>query len=271
MPLITITHDIGCDGPAIGTQVARGLGLEYYDDAMLQQVAERLSIVKQADGLTGEKAPGLLDRLLSNRPRLYLDVMDAVIYEVAKSGQGVISGHGGQFLLRDFGCAFHVKIQAGEATRIKRIMDQRGINAKAAAALVKEADEQKIGYYRYAYKLNPDSPELYDLIINQEKIDVDGSAKIIVDSARIDSLASCSLNAREAMDGLSLEKRIHAGLLKDGIDLSTIEINVADGGRVRVYGMAATQEQRDRLPGIIAATQGVTKVDSQVDMWVYSI
>ena len=271
MPLITITHDLGCDGPAVGKHVARHLGLEYYDDARLQHVAENLNIVRQADGITHEKAPGLLDRILSNRPRLYLDVMDAVIYEVAKDGQGVISGHGGQFLLRDFNCAFHVKIQAREETRIKRLMNQQGLNAKAASALIKQAYEQKIGYYRYAYKLNPDSPELYDLIVNQEKIDGNDAARIIVDAARVESLASCSLNAREAMDGLSLEKRIHAGLLKGGIDISTIEINVTGGGRVEVQGMAATQEDRDRLPGIIAATQGVTEVESRVEVWVYSI
>jgi hypothetical protein len=72
-----------------------------------------------------EKAPGLFSRLLSHKPEVYLDLLEVLIYEVARHGKGVILGHGAQFLLWDFGCALHVCIYASESTRIQNLTDQQ--------------------------------------------------------------------------------------------------------------------------------------------------
>jgi cytidylate kinase len=271
MPLITITHDLGCDGPAIGMHVSKALGLEYYDDANLQKMAAGLGLADSSSNYMDEKTPGILDRMLSHRPQLYLDVMEAVIYEVARKGEGVIIGHGGQFLLRDFGCAFHVKIQARKSTRVKKMTDQHGLKSAAAEALIRNADQQKKGFYRYAFQLDPRDPELYDLIINQEKFDTEAAARIITDCARMDALSQCSLEAMQAMDRLSLEKRIHAELVENRIDITMINIEVIEGGVVHISGMANTGEEKDRILKLVEEISAVKKVRSSVEKWVYSI
>ncbi len=57
-----------------------------------------------------EKAPGFLDKFMGSRPQVFLDILESVIYEVARKGEGVIIGHGSQMLLRNFDCAFHVRV-----------------------------------------------------------------------------------------------------------------------------------------------------------------
>ena len=61
-----------------------------------------------------ETAPGLFDRILGKKPDWYLDIMEAVVYKVSRQGQGVIIGHGSQMLLRDFGCALHIRVHASQ-------------------------------------------------------------------------------------------------------------------------------------------------------------
>ena len=121
MTLITITQNMGCSGEKIAKLVADRLNLELYDDARLKQTVQTMG--KEFEELKhfDEKAPGFFDRLLSNKPDIFLDLMESVIYEVAKKGTGVIIGHGGQFLLRDFGCALHVLVYATRSHQVNTV------------------------------------------------------------------------------------------------------------------------------------------------------
>ena len=69
-----------------------------------------------------EKAPDWFEHLWSDKPEMYLNLMESVIYEAARRGKGVIIGHGSQMLLHDFGCAMHVLVTAHEESRIHRLM-----------------------------------------------------------------------------------------------------------------------------------------------------
>ena len=95
---------------------------QYYSDNL------RTEVIKGMD----EKAPGLLDRLFGHNPETYLNFMEAVIYQVASRGEGVILGHGAPFLLRDFDCALHVRIYAPLTFRIQYLMAEKGLSQKAA-------------------------------------------------------------------------------------------------------------------------------------------
>jgi len=88
MSLITITQSKGGAGEKIAKLVADSLSLELYDDARpqhtVQTMGQEFEDLKHFD----EKAPGFFDRLLSNKPDIFQDLMEAVIYEVAKKRRG---------------------------------------------------------------------------------------------------------------------------------------------------------------------------------------
>jgi hypothetical protein len=125
MSLITISESIGCGGKAIAALVAKELKLELYDDRRLEEEAIQLGVQPEALKDLDEKAPGLFSRMFSDKPQVYLDLLQGVVYEVAKRGQGIILGHGSQVLLRDFGCALHVRIYGSESSRIEYLMGFR--------------------------------------------------------------------------------------------------------------------------------------------------
>jgi cytidylate kinase len=264
MPLVTITHSFGSSGPAIAREVAQNLAVELFDDDKLQHVALDMGVHKYELGGLAEKVPGMLDRLLTSKPQLYLDLLESVIYQVARRGEGVIIGHGSQLLLRDFGCALHVRIQADRQRRVESIVEQQGISRSAADRQVRKADDAQRGFMRYAFQMDPDDLSLYDLVVNSEKFGVSTAAALITAAARSDDVGACSLMALDAMKRLSLEKQVHAALIKDGADPFEVDVFVPVTGTVVLTGLVRSQEEEKRLVEIAGNLPDVTDVQSEL-------
>ena len=264
MPLITISRGIGCGGMVIARLVADGLKVKLYDDDMLQKEAVRLGYrAEKIKGLDA-KAPGFLDLLLGQKPNIYLDYMEALIYEVAKKGEGVIVGHGSQMLLRDFECALHVRIYAGEPTRIKNLMEQQGLSEEAAMKLIHKNDHEQKGFFRFAFHMDWTDPSLYDLIINTEQLGIVTAARLIMEAARSDGIKACSLTAFEAMERLALKKKIEAVLLENQVQMVRFHIEVAQKGDVEIRGFAESAEEKAQILKTIEAVKGVSKVHGDI-------
>ena len=99
MSLLTISSPFGSGGSEIAQIVADGLNLEIYDDHKLLALAPEAGI--RPEDLKDLRRPGFLDRIFSNKPQVYLEYMDSIIFEVSRQGNGVIIGHGSQMLLQD--------------------------------------------------------------------------------------------------------------------------------------------------------------------------
>jgi len=161
-----------------------------------------------------KKAPGLFNRILSHKPQAYLDLMEALVYEVARRGHGIILGHGAQFLLRDFGCGLHVHIFSSEPSRIQRLMDQQGMSRDAAEKIYRKSDSERRGFLQFAFHMEWNDPSLYDLIINEDKLGTDSAAQLIMDVAQSQQIKACSITALYTMERLSLLKKVEAAILK---------------------------------------------------------
>ena len=266
MSLITITQSMGCPGEKIAKLVADTLHLELYDDARLQHTVQTMG--KELEDLKhfDEKAPGFFDRLISNKPDIFLDLMEAVIYEVAKKGEGVIIGHGGQFLLRDFGCALHVLIYADWSTRVRHMMEKEEISREVAERLIRKSDDNQAGFFRFAFHRAWNDMSLFDLVISTEKMTPAAAVDIIVEAAQNQEMKTCSLTALDAMDRLSLEKKIEAALLKNNFDPRYFHVTVPDKGIVLIRGLTESDDDRQRLEEVLGAVEGVSELRSEVSV-----
>jgi cytidylate kinase len=270
MSLITITTGIGCEGMVIARLVSDGLKLELYDDDRLQEEAVKNLISREALGVFDEKAPGLFSRLLSHKPEVYLDLLEALIFGVARRGKAVIVGHGAQFLLRDFGCALHVCICASKSTRIQNLMDQQGISRNAAEKMIHKSDSERKGFMKFAFHMDGDDRTLYDLLINRDKLSAGSAAKLIMEVAQSQEIKECSLTSLDAMERLSLSKRIEAALLKNKIPLINLHIEVPEKGMVQVTGTLHSEHLRDHLLEVVQVVPGVSEVRSEVNIIIPS-
>ena len=262
MTLITITQNFGGDGMAIACKVADELGIELFDNRRLQNLVKASGIPSAEVSRFDEKAPGFLDQIMGYQPQVYLDVLESVIYEVARKGEGVIIGHGSQMLLRNFDCAFHVRVFSSDKKRIGNMAAQLGLSRDAALKLVRKRDKEHMVFFNFAFHLEMDDPSLYDLIIHTEKLDIDTASSLIIQAGRSENIRTCSLHALEAMDQLSLEKKVHAALLKIGVNMSNIVVEVPAKGTVHVYGLSAGHQESQNIEAAVKGVPGVSKVVS---------
>ena len=265
MPLITISENLGSGGMSIARQVAERLKVVLYDDDRLQKEAVELGI-RAEDIKIGldEKAPGLFDQILGKRPDIYLDFMESLVYEVSRRGDGIVIGHCSQMLLRDFGCALHVRIHSPLATRVRNLSKHQGISSDTADKLIRKSDHERSGFFKYNFHMDLNDSSLYDLIINTDKIGEDTAVQFIVDLAGSEEIKACSLTALETMERLALKKKIHAVLLKSDIDIRFIHVDVPEPGIARLAGMVLTPEDQTRIKEIVENVAGISSVQSKV-------
>ena len=266
MSLITVSQGIGSEGHRIAHQVAAAIQLPLYDDSKLKE--EALAMGLHAEQLKGfdEKAPGFFDSILNRKPEIYLDLMQSVIFEVARRGEGVIVGHGSQVLLHDFDCALHVLIQSTMENRIRSLMDVQGLSREAAARLIHKSDNEKEGFFQFAFHRDWNDPSLYDLCITTAKIGIEQASHLIVSTARAPETKACSLNAVLAMERLSQKKQIEAALIERDIPLALLHVEVPEKGVAHLSGAVATEEDRRRIEAITRAVSGISQVRMDVSV-----
>jgi cytidylate kinase len=260
MALITMTGGVGSGTERIADLVARNTKLELYDDKRLALEAVKRGI--RSEDLKGmnEKAPGFFDSLF-HTPELYLDLLESVVYAVSGSGQGIIIGHGSQILLREFGCAFHVLVHASDAFRVQQVMHDLGLRKDSAEKVIRKSDNERKGFLRYAFQMDWNDPSLYDLVVNTEKLGIEGGADLITRALGLQVVQECSLNALETMERMTLLKTVQAALHKAGIgSRSFFNIEIPEKGVIEITGFATSDEQKKTVMKIVKGVPGVVKV-----------
>ena len=271
MPLITITDSFGTNGNEIAQIVAKNLGIGLFDDKRLQLIVKETEVSARTDYRFDQQTPGFWERIRSREPQVYLDIMEAAVYDIARNGDGVIIGHGSQMLLRDFDCAFHVRLLSDFKTRVENLVSNQGMKQDVAENIIAQYDKSQKAFFRYAFKIDIDTPSLYDLVINMGKLKARTITDLIMNSVQSDDIQSCSLDALSSMTRLAIERKIHAELLESNIDISTLDIAVPEIGEANISGMAASQEEKNRIAEIVKNVNGVKKVNVNLSVWIYPL
>lgn len=266
MTFITFTSLFGSDGEKIAKEVAENLDITFFDDRKQQEQANALGIDnKDLDGLDIQ-SPGFFDRLFSNKPAIYLDVLASVVYDIASKGEGVILGHGAQLFLKDFNCALHIMLYEPAEKRIKHIMNKQQLSESVARKLVQNKDKNYNEFIRYAFNRDCCDTENYDLILNLDKISFKYAVKLIADLGTSEEIKMCSLKALEKMEALSLQRRIEAAIIKSGM-LSTynqIFVQVIGIREAHLTGIANSENVIRKVVEDVKRVPGVEKVTSDI-------
>jgi hypothetical protein len=197
--------------------------------------------------------------------------MEAAVYDIARRGDGVIIGHGSQILLRDFACAFHVRLLSDVKTRVENLVSGHGMNLHTAENIIEKSDKSQVGFFRYAFQIDLDTPSLYDLVINMGKMKKGTIANLILEAVQSEDIQSCDLDALSSMKRLSLERRVHAELLENDIDISTLNVAVSESGTANIYGLAVSEAEKNRIPKIVKKVNGISHVNADLTVWIYSL
>ena len=178
MAVVTVSRQLGSLGCDIAEAVVQRLGYRKAWRGLINQAARQAR--------TPEMALEMLDELglLGIKPSLsvekaYLEAVRELIEDLARAGDVLIVGRGGQAVLQGWPNTLHVRIIAPLEVRVERLVGRHGISPDAALARIQTSDRRRKRFVQRAYHVNWSDPDLYDLVINTASLDVPGAAGLI--------------------------------------------------------------------------------------------
>jgi len=259
MYFVTVSEMLGTDGEKIANQVAQILNYAYYGEEELFKAADELGFLSDVKKLN-EKGPTFFEKFFSEKPKVYLDRLQSVVYEVAKKGDAVFFGRGSQFLLNSFDCALHVLVTGSMEKRIQRIVEERNVEREVAENIIHLSDHDKRGFLRFAFDEDWMNPHLYDLILNTDKLSVDSAVKMVIEAAKSEEIKACGIDSVKSLGKFSLHRRIEAALIEAGLTHQNLFFTVEDVDSVRLYGFVNSLEKKEKIETIVKAIKGIKNV-----------
>lgn len=205
MRVVTFSAEYGAGGSIVAPEVATRLGLPFVDRAIPESVAKDIGCSLESALAHDGKAEHGLGRLLAGAARLpnvtlggmeaYLPVGDLVsedefvvrteraIREVAATTGGVLLGRAAAVVLADLDSALHVRLRGDREKRLQRVMRTSGVDEKLASHRLEDSDRARSAYVKHFYRVDPDDPSLYHLVIDTTVVSVESAIEIVVRAA----------------------------------------------------------------------------------------
>jgi cytidylate kinase len=267
MYFVTFSGMMGTHAEEIAKKVAHDLGYSFFGEEELFKAANEMGFLADVKTLD-EKGPTLPERLFSEKPRLYLDRLQSVIYDLAKNGNGVFFGRGSQLLLHSFDCALHVLIVGSEEKRLSRIMEEKKVGREVAEKVLEKSDHDKKGFLRYAFGEDWLNPHLYDVILNIDKLSVDSAAKMVIDAARSEEIKSCGIDSLMELGKLALHRKVESVLLEAGLSSPYLFVTVENADSVRLFGIVSSPEEKKMTEKMVRKIKDVKNLINDLQVAV---
>jgi len=186
---ITISREAGAGGSEIAEALARRLGWEVLDRNLLERMDDRFHVSrKMLEAVDETEASWVYDVLgtwvdqSAVGHEKYVAQLGKVVAEAARRGHVVFVGRGAQFLLpRQHGLA--VRIVAPLRWRVEHLMQRDCLDEAAARQLIRRKDTGRREFVERFFHRDLDDPHLYDLVVNVERLGLDGAVEQVYTAA----------------------------------------------------------------------------------------
>ena len=202
--IITISRMFGSGGSDVAARVADQLGWSLLDNAMVDQVAERLGISRAEVSSMDERVPTLSERIATSMrmstPEFVVPIADAsmtetaeqrvvdvtnrVIEEATHQGNAVLVGRGAQCVIAERHDALHVFCYASMQNLVKYAIAHRGLNPATAAQEVEKMNRRREQYVKRNWGRDWRSFDNYHLCVDTGRLGIETAADIVVAAAR---------------------------------------------------------------------------------------
>ena len=197
--LITVTRQMGSGGTFVAYDVAKKLGISYFDREIIKLAAGRLGRDENWLEHYDEHSPGLVERFLRafgygspetpgafssfeqpDYDRELFDVESGILREIAASRDAVIVGRGGCELLKDQPGQLRVLIHAPLEFRAQRLLEARRLaNLSEAREFVTASDSNRARFIRENFGADWLSADNYHICLDSSRVSIEACTAII--------------------------------------------------------------------------------------------
>lgn len=200
--IITISRECGTGGREIACRLGEKLGLNVYDKAIFEAVSEKYHLNKQEiDRIRGKKL-NLWDdfcqfyrqfdvtgsnyqpesRKVTSRELYYTE--SQIMRNLAEQESCIILGRCGFSVFKDNPDAVKIFIHADHDVRIKRIVETKGLDEKAAIEYIDEVDKARENFTKYFASSSLYDCRNYDFSINVSRFSAEDIATFLAENIR---------------------------------------------------------------------------------------
>ena len=190
--VVTIAREYGSDGIVIGEKVAEKLGIPCYNRQLIDLTAEKLGyerdyVAESEQNIPNSKLWELIFTDKSIPPSMNPSEDDAIfvsqsrtIREIANQGPCVIVGRLANWILRDNPNTFRVFISSDREKTVERVMKREDLSGEEASRRIVRINEGRANHYWQYTGGQWTDPHNYDLMLNRDRVGIDGGADIIL-------------------------------------------------------------------------------------------
>ena len=188
--IITISREFGSGGRFIGEEVAKKLGIAYYDKNIISQIAEKSGLSPEYIQESAELSPkkGLLAYALAGRDitgksveDMVYEVQRKVILELAEKEPCVIIGRNADFILKDRDDVLNVFIHGDMPEKIQRICKLHNTSEADAVKMINDIDKRRMTNYNFYTDQKWGKAANYTLCLNSSQLGYDKCESIIIE------------------------------------------------------------------------------------------
>ena len=188
--IITISREFGSGGRFIGEEVAKKLGIAYYDKNIINEIAEKSGLSPEYIQDNAELSPqkGLFSYAFAGRDITGKSVEDIVyeaqrnvILELADKEPCVIIGRNADYILKDRDDVLNVFIHGDTPEKIQRITRLYNVEEKEAVKMIADTDKRRMTNYNFYTDQKWGKASNYTLCLNSSQLGYDRCEKIIME------------------------------------------------------------------------------------------
>ena len=177
--IITISREFGSGGRFIGEEVAKKLGIAYYDKNIINQIAEESGLSPDYIQESAELSPkkGLFAYAFAGRDitgksleDMVYEAQRKVILELADKESCVIIGRNADFILKDRDDVLNVFIHGDMPEKIQRITRLYNVGEQEAVKMMADTDKRRMANYNFYTEQNWGKASNYTLCLNSSQL-----------------------------------------------------------------------------------------------------
>lgn len=186
--IITISREFGSGGRYLGEEIAKRLGMDYYDKEILVKVAEKTGLSQKYIEQMGEGAPHKHQFSYSFVGRNsagasmgdYMDTIQReVILEAAEKSPCVIVGRCADYILRERTDCLNIFVCGNEKEKTDRIMELYHLSEAEAKKQMKETNKKRRVHYEYYTEQRWGEACNYSICLNSSDIGYEECINIV--------------------------------------------------------------------------------------------
>lgn len=189
-PCVAFSRQPGSGAAALARRVAEWLDYGFFGIEILDRIARATGIQRRLLEGLDEHVRSAIERNVADAFRAhpfteseYLQHVVQAIATLGERGMAVLLGRGAPFVLTPEQ-ALRVLVVAPKTIRVERLAKAEGLGLEEARRRLEQEDAERLAFLRHHFRVEPDDPTRYELVVNTGTLDVDAAAALVVEALR---------------------------------------------------------------------------------------